>query len=44
VLGGIFGASGAKEAGAGMAVVGMILLIVGIPIYFVRGVWRILFG
>ena len=43
-LGGILAASGAKDAGVVTSTIGLTMLVVGVPIYLIRGVWRVLFG
>ena len=35
---------GAKDAGLVTTGIGSLLLVVGVPIYLIRGVWRVLFG
>ncbi len=40
----VFTASGAHEFGAVLGIIGFLLLMVGVPIFMLRGVWHILFG
>ena len=43
-FGAILAGSGAEDFGTFLAGIGGMLLVIGIPIYLIRGVWRILFG
>jgi hypothetical protein len=44
LFGSFLAAGGAPDAGVVLAGLGGLLLMVGVPIYLIRGVWRVLFG
>jgi hypothetical protein len=42
--GAVLAAAGARDAGVAAAFAGTTLLVVGVPVYLLRGAWRLLFG